>query len=127
MSVTTSARFNVDILVGLLPAGAVTIEGVAETATAKKVSHSAATDAAVQAALTTAAGQFVDTSANQAALRDKAAAAVAANLAFLNTAKPATAAAQASAAYDQAKALTRQMNAVLKYAVLQDFTDLTGT
>lgn len=65
--------------------------------------------------------------ANQAGLRDKAAAALVANIAFLNTAKPGTAAAQASVAYDQVRALTRQVNAIIKLSITEDFADTTGT
>lgn len=52
--------------------------------------------------------------ANRVTLEQQALAALAANKAWLAQAKPATAAAQASSAYDQAKALTRQMNGVIR-------------
>lgn len=61
---------------------------------------------------------------NRATIEDQARAALAANRAFLATAKPGTAAAQASQAYDQTRALTRQMNGVLRLLLGQlDGTD----
>lgn len=61
---------------------------------------------------------------NAAVLRQQAAAALVANRVFIATAKPGTAAAQASAAYDQAKANTRAINGVIRMLLGQfDGTD----
>jgi hypothetical protein len=51
---------------------------------------------------------------NDETIRDRAVAALATNKAFIDSAKPGTAAAQASAAYDQTKALTRQVNGLIR-------------
>lgn len=51
----------------------------------------------------------------------------AADLAFINTAKPGTAAAQASAAYDAAVRCSRQLRALILLQVLQDTSDISGT
>jgi len=63
---------------------------------------------------------------NRNSLIAKATAAQTNNRAFIQQAKPGTAAQQASQAYDQAVALSRQMNAIFKL-VLDDVTDTTGT
>lgn len=60
---------------------------------------------------------------NEASLRQQMRDALVANRAFKAQAKPGTAAAQASSTYDQAKALTRQMNGVLRLLL----GDLSGT
>lgn len=52
--------------------------------------------------------------ANQASLYAKAQTALTNNQAFLAATKPSTAAAQASAAYDQATKLTRQVDALIR-------------
>lgn len=51
---------------------------------------------------------------NDETIRQQAVDALTANRAFVATAKPSTAAAQASAAYDQTKALTRQVNGLIR-------------
>lgn len=51
---------------------------------------------------------------NEETIRDRAAQALAANRTFITAAKPSTAALQASAAYDQAKAQARQLNGVIR-------------
>lgn len=51
---------------------------------------------------------------NEETIRERALAALAANRTFIQSAKPSTAAAQASAAYDQAKAQARQLNGVIR-------------
>jgi hypothetical protein len=79
---------------------------------------------AEEAAHLAAQEQTVTVDANSATLRDRAAQALAANRTYLNAAKPGTAALQASAAYDQSKALTRQMNALIRLTLGQlDATD----
>lgn len=58
-------------------------------------------------------------------LRPRVALALAANATFLAAAKPGTAAAQASAAYDQATRLTKECNAVIRIllGLLADVSD----
>lgn len=63
---------------------------------------------------------------NEKALREKAAQALTANTAFINAAKPNTAAQVASAAYDQTKVLTRECNAVIRL-LLGALDDTAGT
>lgn len=61
---------------------------------------------------------------NDETIRSQALAALTTNRAFITTAKPSTAAAQASAAYDAAKAQARQNNGVIRLLLgLLDGTD----
>lgn len=64
---------------------------------------------------------------NAQTLRDKAVTALAANATFLGTAKPGTAATQASAAYDQAVKLTRQIDAIIRLLVVNDTSTITDS
>lgn len=64
---------------------------------------------------------------NARTLRDKAAQALTANATFLGTAKPGTAATQASAAYDQAVKLTRQADAIIRLLVVNDTSTITDS
>jgi hypothetical protein len=65
------------------------------------------------------------TGANEATLRSRVAAALAANATFMAAAKPGTAAAQASAAYDQTVRLTRECTALIRLllGLLADVSD----
>lgn len=63
---------------------------------------------------------------NEDDLMDKLRAAVVVNRNFVAAAKPATAAAQANQAYDQAVRLTKEVTALIKI-VLKQFDDNTGT
>lgn len=64
---------------------------------------------------------------NASTLRAKAAQALIANAAFIGQAKPGTAALQASAAYDQAVKLTRQVDALIRLLVVVDTSTITDT
>jgi hypothetical protein len=59
-------------------------------------------------------------------LQDKAQAALTVNTAFVSAAKPGTAAAQASAAYDQTVRVTRECTALIRLA-LNLLDDTSGT
>lgn len=76
-------------------------------------------------AATLAAGDAqIAADANGGTLRQQALGAMVANRAFIAAAKPATAAAQASQAYDQSVALSRQMNRITRLVLgLLDGTD----
>lgn len=63
---------------------------------------------------------------NRRAVLVKARAALTANQAKINAAKPATAAAQASQAYDNSIVAFRQINALLR-ELLDDFSDVSDT
>lgn len=66
-----------------------------------------------------------DDGPNLLTLRSRAAAALTANATFLAAAKPGTAAAQASAAYDQTVRLTKECNALIRLllGLLADVSD----
>lgn len=67
---------------------------------------------------------------NLASLVSKAQTALTNNTTFIGTTKPSTASAQASAAYDQAVALSRQVDAVIRVLlakVIGDATQLNST
>lgn len=65
--------------------------------------------------------------ANAATLRQTLLLGAAADLAFINAAKPGTAAAQASAAYDAAVRCSRQLRSLILLEVAADTTDISGT
>lgn len=113
MSVTTTAKFNTDVLVALLPAnGVLSVTGSASSTATKTVGHSAATDQQITDAIATASTQFVDRDANGASLRDRAQQALAANATFLAIATPTNAQVVA-----QVQRLTRENNALIRLAV----------
>lgn len=70
MSVTTSARLNADQLNAALGMGFTSVGGDLTTTDAKTIS-AATTDAAIQTAITTAAGQFVDRTANESTIASR--------------------------------------------------------
>jgi hypothetical protein len=65
--------------------------------------------------------------ANAATLRQALILGATADLAFINAAKPSTAAAQASAAYDAAVRCSRQLRSLILLQVLADTSDISGT
>lgn len=93
------------------------------TLTAAKVAAALAPILAAEQAdaATAAAG-----ASNRATLQQRALAALAVNAAFINAAKPGTAAAQASAAYDQAVRVTKECSALIRLA-LDIVDDISGT
>lgn len=118
-STVTTKQINSGVLAKQL--GVSVIVRGAESSTSQKTVEADVDAATLGSAI--AAHVFVDEQANDEALRQAARLALVANRAFLAAAKPGTAAAQASSAYDQTKALTRQMNGVLRLLL----GDLTGT
>lgn len=107
-----------------LPAGNLVEQVVvtAETATQQTVQLKDGTGKNLGAPVTFA----VDVAAkNATTIRTRAQQALTANAAFLAAAKPGTAAAQASQAYDQAVRLTRETNALLRLVLglLDDVSD----
>lgn len=127
MSVTTSQRLNADQLQAALPVGAVfalagTTPGehlaALTTTQPKTLTVTGATDAQLQAAITSAAGAFVDYTANRATLLTQARNALGANATYLGIGAPTNAQVVA-----QVQALTRQVNGLIRFAV----NDLTGT
>lgn len=123
MSVTTSKQINRDRFVAALGGSAsLTIVGAElEEAAAKTITVAGVTDAAIAAAVATAASQFVDYAANRAALAGKAAQAIAANNTFLALTSPTNAQTLA-----QVQRLTRENNAIIKI-LLGDLSDTAGT
>lgn len=130
MSVTTSARLNADQLIAALPAGAVLfysgarLESTAQKEIAAKVDGADVADAALLAAITTAAASFIDRDANRGALAQRAATALQNNKAFLALNDP-TAGNNAYLALPtptnaqvvaQVRALTQQNNALVAQA-----------
>lgn len=92
-----------------------TVDANNVTAVAPATAASIARVARIQAAQTAAtnADSLRAQLATQIAAGSPARNAVAGNTTFINGAKPGTAAAQASAAYDQAKALSQQNNVII--------------
>lgn len=88
--------------------------------TTKVLKEPTSTDAIAQALAPILAGEQAQRDAqgtadqNRLTIQQQAIAALVANRAFITGNKPATAAAQASAAYDQAVALSRQVNALIR-------------
>lgn len=64
---------------------------------------------------------------NARTLRQSLILGAAADLAFINAAKPGTAALQASAAYDAAVRCSRQLRSLILLEIAEDTTDISGT
>lgn len=111
MSVTTSARLNLDRL--RLEVGAdVATAGAVASSTGNKVVSSTVTDAALQAAIT--AHAFVDRDANETDLRTKVISALAANDTYRAIASPTNA--QVIAQVDK---LTRECSGIIRLLLSQ--------
>lgn len=126
---TTSQRLNADQLQAQLPGGATFTVGngavpqdyaraAMPNATPKTITVTGATDAQLQTAINNAAAAFADYTANRQTLLTQARTALGNNATYL--AIPAPTQAQAAA---QVAALTRQVNALIRFAV----NDLTAT
>lgn len=123
MSISSSARFNADALQAALPVGAFFSSdgGAVDSATAKTITFFGTDDVTGQAAVTTAAGQFVDRAANRATITTRANAALTANATYLAIASPTTAQAVA-----QTATLTKECNGIIRL-LLQVLDSTAGT
>lgn len=123
MTIATSKRINQDQFDALIPTGgSYEWQGPPLEQPAEKVIRPIGfTDQELQAAVDAAAAVFVDRQANELALLTKAKGAVDANSTYLNIATPT--AAQVAA---QVKALTRQMNALIRITA-GEFDTTDGT
>lgn len=123
MSVTTTARFNLDQLHAVL--GVDTRIGVTGTdptlAGSKTVTADGVDDATLQNAITTASGQFVDRTANQTTLQAKAQQALTANATFQAIGSPSNA-----QIAQQVQSLTKQCNGLIRL-LLNALDSTTGT
>ena len=120
MSVTTNARINQGDLDTAIPAGTnYTWTGGDLTSTSPKtITPVGFDDATLQAAINTAAAEFVDLTANRSSLLQAARTAHNNNVSYLAIPTPTQ-----SQAVSQVAALTRQVNALIRFLV----GDFTGT
>lgn len=113
---------NTNTFGALIPGGAWSKTGAPlEEAASKTISVDGMTDASLQTTIDTAAAAFVDREANASDLTTKATTALTTNATFLALANPTTALTLA-----QVKALTRQMNALIRMTLGQ-LDDTAGT
>lgn len=123
MSITTSQRFNLDTLQAALPANATCSTAGADPtlAAAKVLTFHGTDDPTGQAALDAAAGQFVDLSANQTTLQQRARAALVANGAYLGITGPTN-----QQVVAQVNALTKECSTLIRL-LLNQLESITGT
>lgn len=123
MSVTTSQPLNGDQLQAALPPGASfnSSGGRLESTDQKEIVPVGTDDTTLQAAVNTAASQYVDQEANLQTLLQKSATALQNNQAYLSIAQPTSAQAVA-----QVAALTRQVNGVVR-VLTASLNSLAGT
>lgn len=123
MSITTSQRLNGDQVAAGLPTGAgFSSDGAdLDSSGSKTLTGIGCTDAQLQSAVTSAAAAFVDRDANQATLTSRAQTALTNNATFLAINNPTTA-----QAVTQVKALTRQVNGLLRF-LLNEFDSISDS